>query len=71
MSGLKSGSAKDLELQQCVSVIPIVNVIGALGTVSELLRMWISKLGAPGIIALLQKARLLGTAKILRRTPDI
>ena len=53
-----------------VSVIPIipVNVIGALGTLSKLLRMWISKLGAPGIIALLQKTCLLGTTKILRRT---
>ena len=44
-------------------MIPIV--IGALGTVSKHLRMWISKLGTPGIIALLQKACLLGTAKIL------
>ena len=49
-------------------VIPAV--IGALATVSKDLRMWISKLGAPGIIALLQKACLLGTAKILRRTLD-
>ena len=44
-------------------MIPIV--FGALGTVSKHLRMWISKLGTPGIIALLQKACLLGTAKIL------
>ena len=44
-------------------MIPIV--IGALGTVSKHLRMWIGKLGTPGIIALLQKACLLGTAKIL------
>ena len=32
---------------------------------SKHLRMWISKLGTPGIIALLQIACLLGTAKIL------
>ena len=51
-----------------VSVIPIVT--GALGIVSKHLRMWISMLGTPGIIALLQKACLSGTAKILRRTLD-
>ena len=40
-------------------------MIGALATVRKHLRMWISKLGTPGIIALLQKACSLGTAKIL------
>ena len=44
--------------------------IGAIGTVSKHLRMWISKLGTPGIIALLQKACLLGTAKILHHTKN-
>ena len=62
VSGLKSGSAI-WNCRSVISVIPIV--IGALGTVSKHLRMWISKLGTPGIIALLQKACLLGTAKIL------
>ena len=51
-----------------VSVIPIVT--GTLGIVSKHLRMWISVLGTPGIIALLQKACLSETAKILRRTLD-
>ena len=46
------------------SVIPII--IGALGTVSKHLGMWISKLGTTGIIALLQKACMLVTAKIFK-----
>ena len=45
-------------------------VIGALATVSKHLKMWISKLGTPGIIALLQKACLFGTARIPRRPLD-
>ena len=53
-----------------VSVIPIAMV--ALGTVSNKhLRMWISMLGTPWIIALLQKACLLGTAKNKRGTLEI
>ena len=44
--------------------------IGALRTVSKHLRIWVSKLGIPGIIALLQRACLLETAKILGRTLD-
>ena len=51
-----------------VSVIPVVT--GALGIVSKHLRIWISMLGTPGIIALLQKACLSGIAKIQRRTLD-
>ena len=54
-----------VEMQK-VSVIPIA--IGSLGTVSKHLRTWISKKGTPGIIALLHKACLLETTKILRRT---
>ena len=30
--------------------------------------MWVTKIGTPGILNLLQMACLLGTAKILRRT---
>ena len=52
-----------------VSVIPVV--VGALGAVTKNLRMWIAKIGTPGIFNLLQKACLLGTARILRRTLDI
>ena len=51
-----------------VSVVPIV--IGALGAVTKNLMMWVTKIGTPGIFNLLQKACLLRTAKILRRTPD-
>ena len=49
-----------------LSVVPIV--IGALGTVTKNLMMWVTKIGTPGILNLLQKACLLGTAKILKRT---
>ena len=65
LSRLKSRSAKDLELQKSICH-PYCNW----STWSKHLKMWISKLGTPGIIALLQKACLLGTAKILRRTLD-
>ena len=58
------------KIWNCRRVSAFTIVIGALGTVSKHLKMWISKLGTPGIIALLQKACLLGTAKILRRTLD-
>ena len=58
------------KIWNCRSVYVIPIVIGALGTVSRHLRMWSSKLGIAGIIALHQKACLLGTAKIIRRTLD-
>ena len=51
-----------------VSVIPIV--MGALGAVSKHLKIWVSKIGTPGIFTLLQKACLFGKAKIFRRTLD-
>ena len=51
-----------------VSVVPIV--FGAFGAVTKNLMMWVTKIGTPGILNLLQKACLLGTAKILRRTLD-
>ena len=51
------------KIWNCRSVSVIIIVIGALRTASKHLRMWVSKLEtAPGIIALLQKACLLGTA---------
>ena len=48
------------------SVVPIV--FRAFGAVTKNLMMWVTKIGTPGILNLLQKACLLGTAKILRRT---
>ena len=51
-----------------VSVVPIV--FGALGAVTKNLMLWAAKIGTPGIWNLLQKACLLGTAKVLRRTLD-
>ena len=51
-----------------VCVAPIV--IGALGAVTKNLMMWVTKIGTLGILSLLQKGFLLGTAKILRRILD-
>ena len=48
------------------SVVPIV--IGALRAVTQNLMKWATKIRTPGILNLLQKVCLLGTAKILRRT---
>ena len=51
------------KIWNCRSVSVIIIVIGALRIVSKHLRMWVSKLEtAPGIIALLQRACLFGTA---------
>ena len=58
------------KIWNCRSVSVIIIVIGALRTVSKHLRMWVSKLETPGIIALLQKTCLFGTAQILKRTQD-
>ena len=54
---------------ESVSVIPVVT--GALGAVTKNIMMWVTKIGTPGILNLLQEACLLGTAKILRRILDI
>ena len=51
-----------------VSVVPIV--LRALGEVTKNLMLWVTKIGTPGMWNLLQKACLLGTAKVLRRTLD-
>lgn len=51
--------------QKKVIVIPIV--IGALGTVSKKFESWVKKTGVDCPVELLQKACLLGTARILRK----
>ena len=51
-----------------VSVIPVV--IGALGTIGKNFDMWIRTLGLEKKKGLMQKACLLGTAKILRKVLD-
>ena len=58
------------KLWNCRSVSVVLVVIGALGALTENLMMWVTKIGTPAILNLLQKACLLGTAKILRRTLD-
>ena len=45
-------------------VIPVV--VGALGMTSKHLKNWLEKINIKSSIELLQKATLLGTAKILR-----
>ena len=46
-----------VEVQKIYRNVSVISfVIGALGSASEHLRMWISKLRTPRIIALLQKA---------------
>ena len=56
------------KMWNCKSVSVVPTVIGALGAVNKNLMMWVTKIGTPGILNLLQKVCLLGTAKILRRT---
>ena len=51
-----------------VSIIPIIT--GALGTDGKNFKTWYGKIGLHGNTALLQRACLLGTAKILRRILD-
>ena len=65
----KSGNTKKMRSCESVSVIPVA--IGALGAVTKNLMTWVTKIGTPGILNLLQEACLLGTAKILRRILDI
>ena len=48
-----------------VRVIPVV--VGALGMISRNLKSWLEKLKLNSSIELLQKAALLGTAKIVRK----
>ena len=48
-----------------VRVIPIV--IGSLGTISNNFESWLEKLNLKSTIELMQKAALLGTAKIIRK----
>ena len=52
-----------------VEVIPVV--IGALGTVTKHFEKWIEKLDLDLTIEALQKPRLLGTARIIRKVLDI
>ena len=47
------------------SVVPIV--VGALGTVTNHLGKYLKKIGVIATVKLLQKAALLGTARILRK----
>ena len=48
-----------------VEVVPIV--VGVLGVTSKKLNDWLKKLGVKSSTELLQKAALLGTARIIRQ----
>ena len=52
-----------------VKIIPIV--IGALGTMSKQFSRWLQLIGMTNYLAVLQKACLLGTARILRKVLDM
>ena len=63
-SELKQEVKKIWNLSQVV-VVPVV--IGALGVTSKRLKDWLEKLNVKSSIDLLQKAALLGTARIVRQ----
>ena len=67
-SELKYEIAKIWKMRK-VEVIPVV--IGALGTVTKHFEKWIEKLDLDLTIEALQKASLLGTARIIRKVLDM
>ena len=67
-SELKYEIAKIWKMRK-VEVIPVV--IGALGTVTKHFEKWIEKLDLDLTIEALQKPRLFGTARIIRKVLDI
>ena len=67
-SELKQEVKKIWNLSQVV-VVPVV--IGALGVTSKRLKDWLEKLNIKSSIELLQKAALLGTAKIVRQVLEV
>ena len=52
-----------------VKVVPLV--VGALGTIPKALEKHLDSVGSSVKVGLLQKAALLGTARILRKTLEI
>ena len=52
-----------------VKVVPLV--VGALGTIPKALEKHLDRVGSSVKVGLLQKAALLGTARILRKTLEI
>ena len=52
-------------------IVVVQVVIGALGVTSKILKDWLEKLNIKSSIELLQKAALLGTAKIVRQVLEI
>ena len=52
-----------------MKVVPVV--VGALGTIPKALEKHLNEIGTSVRVELLQKAALLGTARILRKTLEI
>ena len=65
---LKKRAKASAEQQQ--EVVLVMIVIGALGTVSKRFHLYLKKAGLDGSILPLQKACLLGTARIIRTVMD-
>ena len=68
MPGLKRKTGRLWKLKM-VGVVPVV--IGALGSVTKESDGWIEKLGITIIVGEMQKAALLGTARILRKVLEM
>ena len=67
-TGLRQEVKKIWKLSQ---VVVVSVIIGALGVTSKRLKDWVGKLNIKSSIELLQKAALLGTAKIVRPVLEI
>ena len=58
-------------LWECRKVVVVPIVIGALGTISKRFMSWADMIGDDGYLEVMQKACLLGTARIIRRVFDM
>ena len=68
----KNNHYQDLSMEvqkNCKNASIILFIIGALGSVRKHLKAWARKMGLSRRTDSLQKASLVGTAKILQRTP--
>ena len=54
---------------ECVNIVPVV--VGALGTLPKNYKRWLEKIEPANSVDLLQKACLLGSARILRKVLDM
>ena len=66
----KKEKKKMKRLWNCKEVVLVPIVVGALGTFSKRFNLYLKKAGLDGSILPLQKACLLGTARIIRKVMD-